>query len=154
MTERLHFHFSLSCIGEGNGNLFLCSCLENPRDGGAWGAAVYGVAQSWTRLKWLSIASTRKLMLKNLQVRLQQGMNQELPDVQAGFRKGRGTRDQIVNIHWIMKKARDFQKNIYICFIYCIKAFDCVCQNTLWKILKEMGTPDHLNCLLYESYAG
>ena len=72
----------------------------------------------------------------------------ELPDVQAGFRKGRGTRDQIANIHWIMEKAREFQNNIYVCFIDYAKAFDCVDHNKLWKILKEMGIPDHLTCLL------
>ena len=87
-------------------------------------------------------------MLQILQARLQQYVNRELPDVQAGFRKGTGTRDQIANIHWIMKKARKFQKNIYFCFIDYVKAFDCVDHNTLWKILKEMGIPDHLLCLL------
>ena len=81
-------------------------------------------------------------------------MNQELPDVQAGFRKGRGTRDQIANIHWIIEKARQFQKNIYFCFINYAKAFDCVDHNTLWKILKEMGIPDHLTCPLRNLYAG
>ena len=180
MTERLHFHLSLSCIREGNGNPLQCSCLENPRDGGAWWAAVYGVAQSWIRLKRLRslaayqrnkagggdgipdglfqilkddavkvllsicqqiwktqqwpqnwkrsvfipmpkkdnakkysnyhtialISHASKVMLKILQARLQQYMNRELPDVQAGFRKGRGNRDQIANIHWIIEKAR------------------------------------------------
>ena len=81
-------------------------------------------------------------------------MNHELPDVQAGFRKGRGTRDQIANICWIIKKAREFQKNIYFCFIDYTKAFNCVDHNKLWKILKEMGTPDHLTCLLRNLYAG
>ena len=81
-------------------------------------------------------------------------MNSEVPDVQAGFRKGRGTRDQIVNIHWIMEKAREFQKNIYFCFIDQAKAFDCVDQNKLWKIMKEIGIPDHLTCLLRNLYAG
>ena len=81
-------------------------------------------------------------------------MNCELPDVQAGFRKGRGTRDQIANIHWIMEKAREIQKNIYFCFIDYAKAFDCVDHNQLWKILKEMGIPDHLTCLLRNLYAG
>ena len=85
-------------------------------------------------------------MLKILQVRLQQYVNCELPDVQAGFRKGRGTRDQIANIFWIMEKAREFQKNIYFCFIDYAKAFDCVDHNKLWKILKEMGISDHLIC--------
>ena len=87
-------------------------------------------------------------MLKILQARLQQYMNRELPDVQAGFRKGRGTRDQIANIRWIMEKAREFRKNIYFCFIDYAKAFDCVDLNKLWKILKELGIPDHLTCLL------
>ena len=87
-------------------------------------------------------------MLKNLQARLQQYVNPDLPDVQAGFRKGKGTRDQIANISWIIKKAREFQKNIYFCFIDYAKAFDCVDHNKLWKILKEMGIPDHLTCLL------
>ena len=86
-------------------------------------------------------------MLKILQARLQQYVNHELPDVQAGFRNGRGTRDQIANICWIMGKAREFQKNIYFCFIGYAKAFDCVDHNKLWKILKEMGIPDHLTCL-------
>ena len=83
-------------------------------------------------------------MLKILQARLQQYMNCELPDVQAGFRKGRGTRDQIANIRWITEKPREFQKNIYFCFLDYAKAFDCVDHNKLWKILKEMGIPDHL----------
>ena len=90
-------------------------------------------------------------MLKILQDRFQQYVNRELPDVQAGFRKGRGTRDQIANIRWIMEKAREFQKNIYFCFIDYAKAFDCVDHNKLWTILKEMGIPDHLTCL-WETY--
>ena len=93
-------------------------------------------------------------MLKILQGRLQQYVNRELPDVQAGFRKGRGTRDKIVNIPWIMEKGREFQKNIYFCFIDYAKAFACVDHNKLWKILKEMGIPDHLTCLLRNQYAG
>ena len=93
-------------------------------------------------------------MLKILQARLQQNVNHELPDVQAGFRKGRGTRDQIANIRWIIEKAREFQKSIYFCFIDCAKAFDCVDHNKLWKILKEMGISDHLTCLLRNLYAG
>ena len=88
------------------------------------------------------------------QARLQQYVNRELPDVQADFRKGRGTRDQIANIFWIMEKAREFQNNIYFCFIDYAKAFDCVDHNQLWKILKEMGIPDYLNCLLRNMYAG
>ena len=93
-------------------------------------------------------------MLKILQARLQHYVNRELPDVQAGFRKGRGTRDQIGNTWWIMEKAREFQKNIYFCFIDYAKAFDCVVHNKLWKILKDMGIPDHLICLLRNLYAG
>ena len=92
-------------------------------------------------------------MLK-IQARLQQYVNRELPDVQAGFRKGRGTRDKIAKIHWIMEKAREFQKNIYFYFIDYAKAFDCVNHNKLWDILKEMGIPDHLTCLLRNLYAG
>ena len=93
-------------------------------------------------------------MLKILQDRLQQDMNCELSDVQAGFRKGRGTRDQIANIHWIVKKVREFQKNIYFCFIDYAKTFDCVNHNKLWKILKDIEIPDHLTCLLRNLYAG
>ena len=93
-------------------------------------------------------------MLKILQARLQQDVNRELTDVQAGFRKGRGTRDQIVNIHWITEKAREFHKNIYFCLIDYIKAFDCVDHNKLWKILKKMGISDHLTCLLRNLFAG
>ena len=100
------------------------------------------------------ISHASKVMLKILQARLQQYVNCELPDVQAGFRKGRGTRDQIANIHWIIEKAREFQKNIYFCFIDYAKAFDCVDHNKLWKILKEMGIQDHLTCLLRNLYAG
>ena len=88
------------------------------------------------------------------QAMLQQNMNRELPDVPAGFKKGRGTRDQIANIHWIIAKAREFQKNIYLCFIDYAKAFDCVYHNKLYKILKEIGIPDHLTCLLRNLYAG
>ena len=93
-------------------------------------------------------------MLKILQARLQQYVNCEFPDVQAGFRKGRGTRDQIANIGWIIKKAREFQKNINFCFIDYAKAFDCVDHKKLPKILKEMGIPDHLTCVLRNLYAG
>jgi len=93
-------------------------------------------------------------MIKILQARLQQYVNRALPDVQAGFRKGRGTRDQIANIRWIMEKAREFQKSIYFCFTDYAKAFDCVDHNKLWKILQEMGIPDHLTCLLKNLYAG
>ena len=100
------------------------------------------------------ISHASKVMLKILQARLQQYMICELPDVQAGFRKGRGTRDQIANIHWIIEKAREFQKNIYFCFIDCVKAFDCVDHNKLWKIHRQMGLPDRLICLLRNLYAG
>ena len=93
-------------------------------------------------------------MLKILHARLQQYMNHEIPDVQAGFRKGRGMRDQIANILWIIEKAREFQKNIYFCFIDYAKAFDCMDHNKLWKTLKEEGIPDHLTCLLRNLYAG
>ena len=98
------------------------------------------------------ISHVSKVMLKILQARPQQYLNHELPAVQAGFRKGRGTRDQIANIHWIMEKAREYQKNI--CFIDYAKAFDCVDHIKLWEILKEMGIPDHLTCLLRNLYVG
>ena len=100
------------------------------------------------------ISHTSKVMLKILQARLQQYINCELPDVQAGFRKGRATRDQIANIRWIIKKAREFQKYIYFCFINDARAFDCVDHNKVWIILKEIGIPDHLTCLLRDLYAG
>ena len=93
------------------------------------------------------ISHASKVMLKILQARLQQYVNRELPDVQAGFRKRKGTRYQIANIFWIIQKAREIQKNIYFCFIDYAKAFDCVDHNTLWKILQEMGIPDHLTCI-------
>ena len=99
------------------------------------------------------ISHASKITLKIFQTSLQQYVNTELPDVQAGFRKGRGTRDQIANIRWVMEKAREFQKNIYFCFIDYAKAFDCVDHNKLWEILKEMGTPVHLICLLRNLYA-
>ena len=98
------------------------------------------------------ISHASKVMLKILQAKLDQYMNCELPDVQAGFRKGKG--NQIANICWIIKKAREFQKNIYFCFIDYAKAFDCMDHNKLWKILKEMGIPAHLTCLLRNLYAG
>ena len=99
------------------------------------------------------ISHTSKVMLKILQARLQQYVNRELAGVQARFRKGRGTRDHIANIHWIIKKAREFQKNIYFCFTDYAKVFDFVDHNKLWKILKENGIPDHLTCLLRYLYA-
>ena len=101
-----------------------------------------------------TISHSSKVILKILQTRLQQYVNHELPDVQTEFRKGRGTTDQMANIHWIIKKAREFQKNIYFHFIDYAKAFDCVDHNKLWKILQEMGIPDHLTCLLGNLYAG
>ena len=100
------------------------------------------------------ISQANKVMLKILQARLQQYVNRELPDVQAEFRKGKVTRDQIANIHWIIEKVREFQKNIYFCFIDYAKAFDCVDHNKLWKILQEIEIPDHLTCLLRNLYAG
>ena len=100
------------------------------------------------------ISHTSKVMLKILQARLQEYVKQEFPDVQAGFRKGRGAIGQIANIHWIIEKARKFHKNIYLCFIESTKACDCVDHNKLWKVLKQMGIPDHLSCRLRNLYAG
>ena len=100
------------------------------------------------------ISHSSKVMLKIVQARLQQYVNWELPDVQAGFRNGRGTRDQIANTRWIIEKASEFQKNIYFCLINYAKAFDCVDHNRLWKILQEMGIPDHLTCFLRNLYMG
>ena len=114
-----------------------------------------GNAKDYSNYHIIALMShASKVMLKILQARLQQYMNRELPDVQAGLRKGRGTRDQIANICWIIEKAKEFQKNIYFRFIDYAKAFDCVDHNKLWKILKEMGLPDHLTCLLRNLYAG
>ena len=114
--------------------------VPNPKKGNAKECSNYHTAAL--------ISHASKVMLKILQARIQQYVNHELPDVRAGFRKGRGTRDQIANIHWIIKKAREFQKNIYFCFIDYAKAFDCVDHSKLWKIIKEMGIPDHLAYLL------
>ena len=100
------------------------------------------------------VSHTSKVMFKILHARLQQYLKYELPDVQAGFRKARGTRNQIASNRWIFEKGRDYQKNIYFCFIDYAKAFDCVDHNKLWKIPKEMGIPDHLTCLLRNRYAG
>ena len=119
-------------------------CIPIPKKGNAKECSNYRTI--------VLISHASKVMLKILQARLQQYVNCELPGVQAGFRKGRGTRNQIANIHWIIEKARVFQKNI--CFIDYAKAFDCVDHNKLWKILKEMGIPDHLTCLLRNLYAG
>ena len=114
-----------------------------------------GIAIECSNYRTIALIShASKVMLKILQARLQQYVKRELSDVQAGFRKGRGTRDQIANICWIMEKARDFQKNIYFYFLDYAKAFDCVDHNKLWKILQEMGIPDHLTCLLRNLYAG
>ena len=114
-----------------------------------------GNAKEYSNYSTIALIShASKVMLKILQARLQQYVNREPPGVQAVFRKGRGTRDQIGNICWIIKKAREFQKNIYFCFIDYDKAFDCVDQNKLWKILKEMGLPEHLTCLLRNLYVG
>ena len=116
---------------------------SNPKEG--------QLPKNWHTIALISHAS--KEMLKILQARLQQCVNWELPDIQAGFRKGRGTRVQTGSIHWIIKKAREFQENIYFCFIDYIKAFDCVDHNELWRILQDMGIPDHLTCLLRNLYA-
>ena len=110
------------------------------------------VGHDWSDLA-AAAAHASKVMFKILQARLQQYMNYEAPYVQGGFRKGRGTKDQIANICWIIEKAREFQKNIYFCLIDYPKVFDCVDHNKLWKILKEMGIPDHLTCLLRNLYA-
>ena len=114
-----------------------------------------GNAKEFSNYRTIALIShASKVMLKILQARIQQYMNCELPDIQAGFRKGRGTRDQIANICWIIKKAREFQKNIYFCCIDYAKAFDHVDHNKLWKILKEMGIPHHLICLLRNRHTG
>ena len=116
-------------------------------------ATIHGVTKSRARLSDFT-SHANKVMLKILQASLQQYVNHELPDVQAGFRKGRGMRDQIANIRWILEKIREFQKSAYFCFIDYAKAFDCVDHNKLWTILKEMGIPDDLTCLLKNLYAG
>ena len=114
-----------------------------------------GSAKEYSNYRTIALMShASKVMLKIVQARLQKYVNWELLEVQAGFRKGRGTRDQIANIRWIIEKAREFQKNIYFCFIDYAKAFDCVDHNKLCNILKEMGIPDHLTCLLRNWYAG
>ena len=118
--------------------------MSKIRNGREW------LASSGDSLFWLSLYGSKVKRPLTISTR----KDPELPDVQAGFRKGRGTRDQTANIHWIIEKAREFQKNIYFCFIDYAKAFDCVDHNKLWKILKEMGIPDHLTCLLRNLYAG
>ena len=112
------------------------------------------IAENAQTTAQLHSSHASKIMLKILQARLQQYMNCKLPDVQPGFRKGRGTRDQIAKFCWVIEKAREFQKNIYFCFIDYAKAFDCVDHNKLWKILQEMGISDHLTCLLRKLYTG
>ena len=122
------------------------SCQEGPKKGNA---------KEFSNYRTIALIShTGKVMLKILQARLQQYVNRELPDVQVGFRKGRGTRDRIASICWIIEKAREFQENIYFCFMDYAKAFDCVDHKKLCKILKEMGIPEHLICLLRNLYAG
>ena len=123
------------------------------KPGGMLSMGSHRVGHDWHDLA-AAAARASKVMLKILQTRPQQYVNHELPDVLTGFRKGRGTRGQTANICWIMEKAREFQKNIYFCFIDNAKAFDCVDHNKLWKILKEVGIPDHLSCLLRNMYAG
>ena len=120
--------------------------IPNPKKGNAKECSNYCTTEL--------ISHASRVILKILQARLGQYMNCKIPDVQAGFRKGRGTIDRIANIPWIIEKAREFQKNIYFCFIAYVKAFDCVDHHKLWKILKEMGIPDHLTCLLRNLYAG
>ena len=135
--------------------------LENPALAQHWKRSVFisvpkkGNAKECSNYCTIALISyASKIILKTLQARLQQYVNCELPDVEAGFRKGRGTRDKIGNIHRIIKKAREFQKIIYICFIDYAKVFDCVDQNKLWKILKKTGILDHLTCLLRNLYTG
>ena len=133
--------------------------LENQQWPQDWKRSVFipipkkGNAKECSSYHTVALISHAGVMLKILQARLQQYVNHELPDIQAGFRKGRGTRDQIANICWIIEKAREFQKNIYFCFIDDPKGFDCVNHNKLWKILQEMGIPEHLTCLLRNLYA-
>ena len=133
-----------------------CPTLSDPMDCSLPGSSIHGIFQARV-LEWGAIAfsaSHTLVMLKILQARLQRYVKHEIPDIQAGFRKGRGTRDQIANFCWIIKKAKEFQKNIYFFFIDYAKAFDYVDHNKLWKILKEMGIPDHLTYLLKNLYAG
>ena len=128
MNTGVGCHFLLQCMKV---KVKLCPTLSDPMDCSLPGSSVHGISQARV-LEWVAVAFSShasKLMLKILQARLQQFMNCKLPDVQAGFRKGRGTRDQIANIHWIIEKAREFQKNIYFCFIDYAKAFDCVDHN-------------------------
>ena len=124
--------------------------MEEP--GGLQSKGSQRVGHDWSDLAAAAHAS--KVMLKILQARLQQYVNCELPDVQAGFRKGRGTRDQITNIRWVIEKVREFHENIYLCFTDYTEAFDCVAHNKLWKIPQEIGLPDYFTCLLRNLYAG
>ena len=126
---------------------------ETEEPSGLLSMGLHRVRHDWSDLAAAAAAYASKVMLKILQARLQQYVNCEIPDVQAGFRKDRGTRDQIANIRWIIQKAREFQKNIYFCLMTA-KAFDCVDHIKLWKILKEIEVPDHLTCLLRNLYAG
>ena len=135
--------------------------LENSAVATGWKRSVFipiskkGNAKECSDYRTIALIShANKVMLKIIQVRLQPYVNHKLLDVQAGFRKGRGTRDQIANIHWINEKQREFQKSIYFCFTDYAKAFNCVDHNKLWKIVKEMGIQDHLTCLLRNLYAG
>ena len=135
--------------------------LENSAVATGWKKSVFfpiprkGKAKECSNYCMIALIShARKVMLKILQARLEQYVNHELPDVQAGFRKGRGTRDQIANIHCVIEKAREFQKSIYFSFIDYTKAFDCADHSKLWKILKVLGIPDHLTCFLRNLYAG
>ena len=118
---------------------------------GAWRARVHSVSKSWIQLKSFSTHASHTRVLMEWCKWL---LHHELPYVQAGFRKGKGTSDQVANIRWIIKKAREFQKNIYFCFIDYVKAFDCMDHNKLWKILEETGIPDHPTCFLRNLYAG
>ena len=129
---------------------------EMVKDREAWHTAVHGVTKSWTRLSnWTTITThASQVKLKILHARLQHYVKQELPDVPAGFRKGRRTKDQNANIRWIKEKAREFQKNIYLCFINYAKTFGCVEHDKLWKALKKMGILEHLNQLLRNLYVG
>jgi len=136
----------------------ICKTQQWPQD---WKMAVFipipkkGNAKEYSNYHTIVLIShSSNILLKIIQARLQQYVNQRLPDVQAGLRKVRGTRDQIANVRWIIEKASEFQENIYFSFIDYTKAIDCVDQNKLWKILQEMGMPDHLTCLLRNLYAG
>ena len=140
-----HLRLTWVCLTLDVGYLFTAAPAKRSHCSLPWTGGISSIAL---------ISHASKVMLKILQARLQQYGNCELPDVQAGFRKGRGTKDQIANIQYIIKKAKEFQKNIYFCFIDYAKAFDCVDHNKPWQILKDVGIPDHLTCLLRKLYAG